>query len=263
MLFLRIIAPIVVFVAAMMKEFLSETLKKSTKLKFCLFIIMLIALGVSIVTSITENKNNITQQMNLKSKNDSLMMSVTQLKVNNDSLITLVAQLKTNEDQKNVINDRVLQHQINSTAPVITLEEVKISDEKYLPDSTYAPKVSTIVTNVGKREAYNFSYRIWVIPHDFSSLQSGNNQPNYIKVVVPNQQYIADLYPKLKKKILPIYSCLEIKYYDKVTNKNEYFTFFNEYKKLRDEEGFYICDESTKIKIVDFINKYESDHIKL
>lgn len=262
MLFLRIIAPIVVFVTAVIKEFLSESLKTSTKLKIGLFIIMLIALGVSIFTSIMENSNSITQQKSLKSKNDSLLLSITQLKANNDSLMILVTQLKANEDQKNNISERALKHQIYSAGPFITIDDIKITDEKYLTDSIYAPKVITTFTNTGKRAAYSLSYRIWVVPYDYSVLRAIDPIFSAEATVAPDHQCDVTFLPKLKKKILPIYCCFEVKYYDKETRKRECQTFFYKYERIREVEEFGNCDTGSVRKLVALINMYNKPLIK-
>jgi len=249
MIDLKIIALIIAFLITATKDLLPEHFKKSTGVRVFIFVFMLIALGVSIITSFIEKSNNTKQQSFQKG-----------LIEKNDSLMTLVKELKAGTEKQSNLREQTIKYQISEDEPRITLNKIEISDEKYLADSTYAPKVTAVINNIGKRIAHNVTYRIWIVSYDFLEIRPGDKVFN--DDLNPNESISIILLPKLISKKLPIHCCLEVKYNDKKTGKTNTKTFFNTYEKTRDTEQWNLCNTDKIREIVAVINEKYSPPVK-
>lgn len=256
---LKLLSPVTTCVIALIQYFRT----KKSETPWFKEILVWIFIGAFIISTSTilsdyntqkelkkQNVNLLTNLIIMRGQNDSLITK-------NDSLIKWMADLKTSANHQDTISEESLKYKINTDKPKVILSDLKLTDE-YTADSIYKPNITFAVTNIGKRIAEKLSYRTWIVSSDLTSSILTNSETLESLAPNPAPSHGYDFNPILKKKILPIYLCMEIMYYDKQTHTTIIDYYFREYRDLR----WYFCDNVAKGKMINIINEHTTPKIK-
>ena len=218
-------------------------------------ILTLVALSIAIMAYHNANKqfkinykNSDTQfrtNLNLaKSQFDSISMQLeTYRRITENQLKIADEQLKIS---KNILDD-----QIYSGRPIISIGKIEIKDKDKIISEKFAPKILIPIENKGKRSCYNLEFKVCAIVLNKNfSFSFFHNANELAKEKVKKIYFL----PKLEKQDKDnFYLYLEVNYEDNILQKKFKQSFYYHYEKRRNEFYFYDCEYDEKEKIKDLI----------
>jgi hypothetical protein len=225
-------------------------------------IISAVALWVSAVTLSTMNQQfretaqssdtlAALQLRNARELNDSLISQVKTLQGITNSQIAITS-------EQLLVSREIYRDQLYSGRPILAADGPALSDTNLVMNNKFAPKLTASFLNTGLREAKDVRCRLYCVPSDFAEIRwNGADSAGRSMTVSPKVTANFAFTPKIDVRFREdFFLVVEIRYYDGILKRYFCNSMFYQYKKFRNDFGFFACENPDKAKLQEIVTDF-------